>query len=526
MRRRDLMLGGAAALAAPHLARAQGARVLKFIPQADVAVLDPIWTTSYQTRDHGFLVFDTLFGQDADFVAQPQMVDGVDNAPDGLAWTLTLRPGLRFHDNEPVLARDCVASIKRWGVRDTFGQALLAATEELSAPDDRTIRFRLRTPFPLLPDALGKTAPSICAIMPERLALTDPYKQVTEMVGSGPYRFMKDERIPGARLVYQRFEGYRPRQDGTPSRTAGPKVTRFDRIEWVLIPDSATAGAALQAGEVDWWFAANVDLLPRLRADKKLVVRRGDPTGIIGTMRFNQLQPPFDNPAIRRAIIGGVNQADYMTAVAGPDRTLWADGVGYFCPGTPLASGAGMAALTGPRDLAKVKRELETAGYKGEKVVLMMPTDIPSVAALAEVTADMFRKIGLNLDGQTMDWATAVQRRNSREPVDKGGWSVFQTSWSGTDHINPAGHVFLRGNGKAAAPGWPDSPKIEALRNEWLQAGDLGAQKRIAEALQLQAFHDVPYIPLGQQFQQTAFRAELSGILTGLPVFWNVERKG
>ncbi len=523
MLRRTFLAAGAV-LAAPSVGRAADQRVLRFVPQADLAVMDPVWTTSYQSRDHAFLVFDTLYGQDAGFATSLQMLEAAGTEQDGLVWRLRLRPGLVFHDGTPVLAKDCVASIRRWGARDGFGQALLAATDELSAADDRTILFRLKRAFPLLPDALGKSAPSACVIMPERLAITDPFKQVTEMVGSGPYRYLPDERVPGDRVVYARFDKYVPREGGEPSRTAGPKRASFDRVEWKIIQDAATAGAALQRGEIDWWFVANTDLLPRLRADRKLTVRTQDPTGIIGTMRFNQLQKPFDNPALRRAILGAVQQSDYMQAVAGPDRTLWADGVGYFCPGTPLASAAGMEAITGPRDLAASKRAVEASGYKGERVMLMMPTDIASVAALAEVTADLFRKLGLNLDGQTMDWGTAVQRRTNMETPDKGGWSVFQTSWSGTDHLTPASNIFLRGNGRAAAPGWPDSPRIESLRAEWFQAKDLAAQKGLADQIQIQAFHDVPYVPLGQQFQQSAFRAELSGVLPGLPVFWNITR--
>lgn len=524
MHRRTALAGGLAALATPRIGRGAEARPLRFIPQADLAVLDPVWTTSYQTRDHAFLVFDTLFGQDADYTAQPQMLEAAGPSPDGLRWNLRLRPGLRFHDGAPVLARDCVASIRRWGARDTFGQALLAATNELAAADDRTITFRLSRPFPLLPDALAKTAPSPCCIMPERLAATDAFHQVSEMVGSGPYRFLADERVPGARVAYARFDAYVPREGGTLSRTAGPKRAGFDRVEWLVIPDAATSAAALQTGEADWWLAANPDLLPRLRADKRLVVRTQDPTGIIGTMRFNQLHPPFDNPAIRRAILGAVTQADHMQAVSGPDRALWADGVGYFCPDTPLASGAGMEAITRPRDLDRSRREIEAAGYKNERVALLVPTDIPSTNALAEVTADLFRRLGLNLDTQTMDWGTAVQRRTSMEPVEKGGWSVFQTSWSGLDQATPAGHPFLRGNGLHAAPGWPNSPALESLRDDWLRAGGLPAQQALAERMQLQALQDVPYVPLGQQFQQMAYRAEIVGIQPGMPVFWGVQR--
>ncbi|MBN8900564.1 MAG: hypothetical protein J0H57_05960 [Rhodospirillales bacterium] len=255
MKRRTFLHAGAAALAsplaAPALAQAPGKRVLTFVPQADIAVLDPVWTTTYQTRDHGFLVFDTLFGLDGAYRPQPQMAAGASSENDGRAWKITLRDGLKFHDGEPVLARDAAASIRRWGARDGFGQALIAATDAIEAPDDKTIVVRLKHPFPLLPDALAKTPPSMCPIMPERLAATDPFKQVTEMVGSGPYRYKADERVPGAQVVYERFDAYVPRADGTPDGTSGPKVAHFDRIEWRIMPDPSTVSAALQRGEDD-----------------------------------------------------------------------------------------------------------------------------------------------------------------------------------------------------------------------------------------------------------------------------------
>ncbi len=396
MNRREFLAAASVSMALPAVARGQPNQVLTVIPQADLAVLDPVWTTTYQTRDHGFLVFDTLFGIDAFYRAQPQMLEGATSEDDGRVWRLTLRPDLVFHDGNRVLARDCVASVRRWGARDSYGQALMAASDEILADDDKTIVFRMKRPFPLLPDALGKTPPSICAIMPERLASTDPYQPVTEMVGSGPYRYRADERVPGSRVVYERFAGYAPRQAGTPSGTAGPKVAHFDRIEWRIIPDGGTVAAALQRGEV------------------KLTVRIADPTGFIATMRFNHLTPPFDNPAIRRAVVGAVTQADYMAGMVGTDPSMWQDRCGFFCPGSPMASDAGMAALTGPRDVAKVRGEIEAAGYRGERIVLLGPTDIASAKALADITGDMMRKLGLNVDYQAMEWASLVQRRTRR----------------------------------------------------------------------------------------------------------------
>ena len=209
MRRRVLFKGAAAsvaALAAPRIGRADRANKLVFAPAADLSLLDPVATLFRPTRNHGYLVFDTLYGIDTNWTAQPQMVEGHQVDEDGLSWTLTLRDGLRFHDKEPVLARDVVASIRRFAERISFAKALMAATEELSAPDDRTVRFRLKRPFPHLPEALAGPGGSVPAIMPERLAATDPTQQIKEAVGSDPFRFLKDEWIQGSSAAYAKFD--------------------------------------------------------------------------------------------------------------------------------------------------------------------------------------------------------------------------------------------------------------------------------------------------------------------------------
>ncbi len=526
MHRRRFLATSSAALAAPALARAAAAdRVLRFIPQSDLTVLDPVWTTAYVTRNHGFAVFDTLYGLDGRFRPQPQMVAGAVRNPEGTEWRLGLRPGLLFHDGTPVLARDCVASVRRWGARDAFGQALMAATDDLSAPDDTTILFRLKRPFPLLPEALGKSATSMCPIMPERLAQTDPFVAVTEMVGSGPFRFVADERVVGARVVYERFARYVPRPGGGAADwTAGPKVALVDRVEWHVIPDGGIAAAALQAGEADWWEQPLPDLYPVLRRVQGMTVRVQNPAGQMPVMRFNQLHPPFDNPAIRRAVVAAVDQADFVTAVVGDDPALRHVPAGFFTPGTPMASEAGMAALTAPRDLAAAKAAIVAAGYKGERVAVMVPTDFPSLKALGDVGADLLTRLGFAVDYQAVDWGTLVQRRAKKDPVAQGGWSVFHTFWEGLDLLSPATSVMLRGNGAAASPGWPTAPGIEALHDEWLAAGDVAEQVKLAGAIQAAAFEAVPYVPLGQDFIATAYRG-VSGVGDGFPTFWGV-RKG
>jgi peptide/nickel transport system substrate-binding protein len=434
---------------------------------------------------------------------------------------------LKFHDGTPVLARDCVASIQRWSKRDTFGQTMMAVTDELTAAGDKTIQFRLKRPFALLPDALGKSPTNFPAMMPERLAKTDAFTQVTEMVGSGPYRFNVKERVPGSLLVYERFADYVPRADGTPDWTAGPKIVHFDRVEWHVIPDPSTAMAALQKGEVDWWENPTNDMLPILRKTDGVKAVVQDPTGLMGCMRLNHLTAPFNNPAIRRALLKAIDQRDFCIASSGDDPAMWHVPTGVFYPGGPFANDAGLEVFAGKRDYDAVRKEISAAGYKGEKTVILAPTDFPLLKAMADVCADVFQKIGLNVDYQAMDWGSVVQRRPKKEPVGQGGWSVFNTFWSGLDQLNPVGHVFLRGMGDApgAAPGWPSSPRIEELRQQWLDAPDMAARKSLARDLQSQALIDVPYVPVGQVLGATAYRTNLTGVLDGFVLFWNV-RKG
>ena len=521
MKRRTFLAAGAATLAAPHLATA-APKVLKFIPEGDLSMLDPVWTTATNARNHGYLVFDTLWGQDDTYAMQPQMVAGHVVENDGKEWTITLREGLKFHDNEPVCARDAVASIRRFSARDAFGQALMAVTDELAAIDDRRFRFRLKKPFPLLPNVLGKTGTPMPCIMPERLALLDPNKQITEMVGSGPFRFLTDEHVSGSRVAYARFEGYVPRADGPATFTAGPKRAWFDRVEWTIIPDAQTAANAMSNGEMDWWQQPTVDLLGQMTKGGKLLSAIIDPAGGIGVMRFNFLFPPFDNPAIRRALLGAIDQSDCMIAATGDDRTYWKDRVGVFSPGTPMATEAGIEVMARPRDLPRVKRELEAAGYKGERLVLLGASDYPQTNALALVCADVLKRVGMNVDFQEVDWGTTVQRRVSKSPPDKGGWNVFFTQLNGTNNFDPAGQLGIRGNGAGAWFGWPEMPKLEALRDAWFEAPDLAAQKRICEQIQLQFWQDVPYIPLGCIYFPMVWRKGLAGMRIGFPQFYDL----
>ena len=524
MQRRQFLSGAAALIAAPAVARGAGATTLRFVPYADLVLLDPILTTNYVTRNHALMIFDTLYGVDTAYRAKPQMVAGHVSEDDGRIWTLTLRDGLAFHDGTPVLARDAVASLKRWGRRDAFGSALFAALDELTAPSDKVLRFRLKHPFPLLRDALAKPTSNLPAIMPERLATTDPYKAVTEMVGSGPYRFVAGERVPGALAVYRKFDRYMPRSDGEASFTAGPRIAHFDRVEWHTIPDAASAAGALTSGEIDWWEQPNVDLIPQLSRRRDIRVEVIETAGLIGQIRFNHLNPPFDNPAVCRAVLGAVDQSNMMDAVAGTDAQIRRGPVGFFTSGGPMASDAGLAPLKGPRDLARSRRELDAAGYGGEKVVLLAGTDVPRINAVCEVMNDICQKLGINVDYIATDWGNVNQRILTQKPVNQGGWSMFGIFSGGLDQLSPAYNQMMRGNGKAGTPSWLTDEPLEKMRDAWFKAPDLAAQQAIAATMQERAVSVGAYIPCGIYFQPSAYRANLKGMLPGLPQFTNVQR--
>ena len=520
---RRSFLAASAALAAPSIGRAQPAQLLKFVPQTDVAVLDPLAATAIVSRNHGFMVFDTLYGLDAAFQPQPQMAAGHEISDDGHTWRITLREGLLFHDGQKVLARDAVASLRRWAMRDSFGQALMAATNEMSAPSDTVIQFRLKRPFPLLPQALAKIGPYVPFIMPERLSSATG-GPVTEMIGSGPFRFIAADHVSGSRLAYEKFATYVPRPDGTPSQTAGPKHVFVDRVEWTVMPDPATSTAALQNGEVDWWESPTSDLANLLRRSPGIAVEVLDPLGEIAIMRFNQGNAPFGDAARRRALLLAVDQADFMTVVAGDDRRLWNDGVGLYCPGTPFATKAGLAPLFGKRDPAAAAAALKAAGYAGQRTVFLAPADSPETAALSDVGADLLKRCGMAVDVRTSDLGSAMQLRQSTDPARMASWDCFITRFPSLDLSSPATNLPLRSNGMRAWSGWPDDPAMEDLRNRWFQAPDAASQTALAADMQVLAMRDVPYIPLGRYLRETAYRKTLSGMLTGLPLFWNVKK--
>jgi peptide/nickel transport system substrate-binding protein len=524
MRRRSFLRAGPVGVAVaslPRFAIAQpaNARVLRFVPQANLTLLDPIITTAAVTANHGWMVWDTLFGVNAALQAKPQMAEGYTVSADGRTYLIKLRDGLKWHDGEPVRAQDCAPSLARWAVRDTFGQTAAKVVDTWGVADDRTIKITLKQPFPLLIDAI---ALQNSFIMPERLAKTDPFRAITEIVGSGPFRFLKDEYVAGSSAAWEKFDGYRPRPE--PAQwTSGGKVVNFQRIEWKIIPDAATASAALQSGEVDWYEQAQADLVPLLRRNSDIVIAPSNPQGYVGGLRFNHLQPPFNDVRLRRAVLTAVNQEDYMTAIMGNDRSAWQICRSQYPCGTTYGTEVDLPVQKG--DIEAAKNMIKEAGYKGQKAVIINPTDFATIGPLGDITYDMFKRIGINADLQATDWGSVVQRRATKEPVEKGGWSVFHTWFTGGFILNPIVTAPYRGLGAAGWFGWYENPKIEQLTQEWLDAKDADERKKIAMAIQQENYEQAPTVTLGQFQIPTAYRKSLAGKLeaTG-PMFWNVRR--
>ena len=501
------------------------AQTLKAVMNSDLKILDPIWTTAYVQRGFGYMVWDTLFALDDKLQVQPQMVDKWEVSPDKLTWTFTLRDGLQWSNGTPVTSEDCIQSIKRWAARDGMGQKMLASVAGFEAVDGKTFKMKMKEPYGLVLESLGKPSSNVPFMMPKKTAETDPFTQIKaeDVIGSGPFIFVAKEWKPGEKVVYIKNPTYKPRPEPA-SGLAGGKIAKFDRIEWVWIPDAQTQVAALQNGEVDMLEQPSPDLMPLLAKDKNIKLINANPLGNQYSLRFNVLHKPFDNPKIRHAAMVAFNQEDFLKATIG-DPKYYRPCKQVFVCGTPLGSDEGMKDVLNA-NAAKAKQLLQEAGYDGTPVELLQSTDLTVLTNMAPVAKQQLEAAGFKVNMQSMDWQTLVARRAKKDPPDKGGWSAFITSWGAADILNPVSAAFFNASCDKALFGWPCDETIEKLRDRFSKESDPAKQKQIALELQKYWVDHPTHVHLGEWYQPIALRADIEGTMVApATAFWNVSRK-
>lgn len=515
------LLGISGALSGFQGSDAAAESVIRSVPIGNLKVIDPIWTTAYITRNHAYMVWDTLFATDANNEIQPQMVDTWSSSEDGLVWTFTLRDGLLWHDETPVTAEDCVASLKRWSKKDGMGRSLAGFTKEIAAVDDKTFKLVLTEPVGFVLDALGKIDSNVPFMMPKRLAETDPNEQISEVIGSGPFKFIAEEWVPGSKVVYRKFEKYVPRSEPA-SLAAGGKVVYVDEVQSLYMPDAGVAMAAMASGQIDLMESPPTDLLPLLEQNPDITVAGNDPLGYQLFMVINHLQPPFDDVNARQALLWGNKQSDYMATIVG-DPNRWSECPAVYGCGTANETAAGSEALMA-FDVAKSKELLKKAGYDGRPITLLDPADNATLHPAALVGAQSLRRMGLGVKVEAMDWSTLTQRRASKEPVDKGGWNVFITNGTIAGIANPLIHTFSK-NCDQAWYGWPCETQIVELSRKWALESDPKKANALVDDIQRLHMQNVTYVPLGQYRPAIAYRKEISGVIQSPSLFyWNMKK--
>jgi len=516
---RRTTLAGGVALAAASLIRsreAKAAKRLTVVLESEVTILDPHFITATITRTFGLHVFDMLFAMNEKGEIKPQMVDSFQTSADKLTWIFVLRDGLQFHDGSPVTAADCIASLKRWSVRDALGKMLMADTASLEAKDARTFEFVLKQPFPLMLEVLGKPNAPLPVIMPARIAATPADQRIPEPIGSGPFRFVKDQWRPGNTMLLERNPDYKPRNE-PPDFLAGGKKVKIDQLTLRVMPDQSTGANALIAGEIDYMQYLPFDMLPILEQEKGVkLMGLGGLHQFQGNFRLNHAFPPFDNPAVRKVLWKLVDQDATLTAIGIPEQYRAKTCSSFWMCGTPLTTDAG--AKGNSFDLAAAKAELKASGYKGEPVIILEVAG--SIAQTASrVLVQNMKDVGFTVEQQPRDWPTVLARR-----AKKDGWSMFPVYSNGTDMYSPLTHFYVAATCNDF-PGWSCDNRIPALLKQFTQAATLDDRRRIAAEIQVASYDLTPSIMWGQFTIPAGYRTDLKGLIqSSYPMFWEVDR--
>ncbi len=517
--------GAALPLALGLAQPAEAQKTLIVVPHADLRILDPLQAAATITTMHASNIYDELFAWDVNLQPKPQMVGDYQVSADKLTYTMTLRPGLKWHDGTPVTTRDVVPSVDRWMKRDGVGKKLAEVLASLTATDDRTFVIKLKQPYSWVEYSLGNHAGNYPAIMREKEAKIDPMTPVTETIGSGPYKFSKEEWKPGAEVVYVKNTDYVPRSD-PPDAMAGAKLVKVDKMIWRIIPDPQTSANALIRGEIDLIDSPSGDVVPMLEKNPDIVVQKIPPVGGFGAIRPNALHPPFNDARARQAIALLVPQEDYMAAAFG-QKKWWNECYSFLVCKSVYGTEVGSETYR-KADPARAKKLMADAGYKGEKIIISSSKEIASIAAQAEVLAGGLRNIGVNAEIEWADWGTTLTRwlTNKNPPGQSGGWHIFATGNSWSTWHNPLTNVGIILNPEGSWAGWPSDGEAEKLRTEFIQATDQPTRLAILDKLHRRLWEVVPYIVTGQYDQPYAWRKTVTGVLPASKLaLWNIDKQ-
>lgn len=515
------LLAAGMASVAPGFAIGQ---TLVTVPYAEPTVFDPVTAIAAVTQEHAYLIYDTLFSLDSKGVAKPQMVGSVSKSDDGRVLTMTLRDGLKFHDGSPVTAADAVASIERWAKRDVLGKTLIGMGMKVVVVDDKTFTVTTDKPTPMVIDGFAKPQSSALFVMRAKDAAAAPTDAVKTNIGSGPFRFVPGEYVAGNKLVYEKNPDYVPRDEPSDGLAGGKKVM-VDRVEMRIIKDAATAAAAINTGSIDIYEDVPLDLMDLFKQNPGTQTGKKNSEGSIGVFRPNFLHPPFDDVKVRQALMAAFDQAEFMEVAGGGIKENWSYCYSFLaCNGPDSPENGTEGYRSGGIEAAK--KLVKESTYDGRPIHILLPTDWPLMNAFVEIAAAKMNEIGLNVQTEPLSKAALLERRANKGSYEEGGWDAFVSYGFGTELGNPATNFLIDAKCDGGSWfGWPCSPEIEKLRNDWMYETDAEERRVKLEALQTKLAEFVPYIPLGKFLNVTAYRSAVSGIQqTAVPVFWNVSK--
>jgi peptide/nickel transport system substrate-binding protein len=485
------------------------------------------WQLLIFTHD-GLVAFKRAGGREGTKLV-PDLAESIPKPTNGgKTWTFKLRSGIKFSNGQTVTPKDVRATFERlfkigdspnsgtWYNVIVGGDACVKKPKSCSLAKGITtsgnkITFHLTHGDPEFLDKLGTP---FAFILPTG---TSNKEVQIPPPGTGPYYFAQYNPNKQIKLVRNKyFKEWS--KDAQPAGNPDVILQKFG----LGVEAEVTQ---VENGQADWVFdTPPADRLNELSSkySKQVFI---NPLTAVWYIALNTRIPPFNNLKARQAVMAALSQEDYMRALVGDDNALWKALPGFFTPDTPLYTEEGGEILKGKRDLTAAKKLLAESSYKGEPVTCVVAQDQPITKAQGDVTAELLKRIGMNVDFVATDWGTTGQRRAQKSPPGQGGWGMFHTWHAGADCVNPAVYIAIRATGDTAWFGWPNVPSVETEVTAWFDAKTLDEEKAAIKRLNKAALDNVVYAPTGFFLGYQAWRKNVSGIVKGpIPFAWGVSK--